>query len=46
MAHEFVSVSSAQGASELAARICRLLQVTAQYLGIDPLPQPTLPQRA
>ena len=45
MAHEIVSVSSDQGAFDLAARICCLLQVTAQYLGVAPLPQPPAPRR-
>ena len=47
MAHEIVSVSvpSDQGAFDLAARICRLLQVTARYLGVAPLPQAPAPRR-
>ena len=49
MAHEIAfvsaSVSSNQGAFDLAARICRLLQVTARYLGVAPLPQAPAPRR-
>ena len=45
MAHQSVSVSIDEDASDLAARICRLLQVTARYLGVDPLPQPPVPAR-
>ena len=43
MAHQSVSVSIDQDASDLAARICRLLKVTARYLRVDPLPQPPVP---
>lgn len=45
MAHEIVSVVSDQDASDLAARICCLLQVTARYLGVAPLPQAPAPRR-
>ena len=40
MAHEMVFASHDKDAVDLAARICRLLQVTALYLGIKPLQHP------
>ena len=45
MAHELISASRDKDASDAAARIRRLLQVTARYLGIDPLPYPKAPRR-
>ena len=46
MAHQSVSVSIEQDASDLAALICRLLQVTARYLGVDALSKPPIPRSA
>ena len=46
MAHQSVSVSIEQDASDMAARVCRLLEVTARYLGIDTPSQPPMPRQA
>ncbi len=43
MAHEMVFASRDKDAADLAERICRLLQVTARYLGIKPLQHPIDP---
>ena len=43
MAHEMVIASRDKDAVDLAAHICRLLQVTAGYLGIQPLQHPIHP---
>jgi hypothetical protein len=43
MAHEMVIASRDKDAVDLAERICRLLQVTARYLGIHPLQHPIHP---
>ena len=43
MAHETVIASRDKDAVDLAAHICRLLQVTAGYLGIHPLHHPIHP---
>ena len=40
MAHEMVIASRDKDAVDVAARICRLLQVTAGYLGVHPLQHP------